>query len=792
MSPQETNEGAPSEAAPVSALVQKQITGIIVSGSGPAGSTDKVMLSANSQLEYTSIKQRDPMGIVFYFPDTSFGQIKSQYTPDSDIITLVKTAMAPDQKGAKVEVVLKKDSSYEVKRSGNDMEIVFTSKTAPPLMETPIADATSKPVKSKTDSASVKEAVAKDSGKSSKSQPSSKTAASSTPSVIDRIDFLSEESGKSSVIVGTTVPANYELTKISDRTLKLRIFNSRLPEFRLQRPLITTRFQSAVDKVSPVQATDTDATDIIIDLRELTPYRPVQEENVITVYFDSSSVGPKPSEAALLPESQQALASNVPAVKAANAEPLAPVAQSKPVVQSVLEQTENTPVSAEEPLASELLPAKQYTGQKIALDFYQTDIKNVFRILQQISGKNYAVDKEVTGEVTLSCEKPVPSDQVLDLILQMNGLGKKEQGDIVRITTTARLQKEEEEIAKKLAAIRERENEKKLLDPIETEFVPINYASAEKEVAPKLQELIFGGKKGKGAQPTKEGEEVRGKIDVDGRNNQVIIHSTRNIIERCKEIIKEIDKVTPQVLIEARIIEVSDSYERQLGISWSASGEDIYRSDLNGMYSYNVAMNTPFNADASSTNTIALNFTRLDAWGTPIVLDAALKAMEQQGEGKIISSPKVLTLDNKTALIEQGTKVPYQELSSEGVPTTKFEKAVLSLEVTPHMTPDHRISMVVKTTKNEILEYSPLGSPVTSINEANTELLVDDGETVVIGGVVKTTTNKNETGLPLLKDIPLLGWLFKSVDDETKKQELLIFMTPRIVQLAQKDMAQLQ
>jgi len=182
------------------------------------------------------------------------------------------------------------------------------------------------------------------------------------------------------------------------------------------------------------------------------------------------------------------------------------------------------------------------------------------------------------------------------------------------------------------------------------------------------------------------------------------------------------------------------------------------------------------------------NFTRLDAWGTPIVLDAALKAMEQEGQGKIISSPKILTLNNKAATIRQGLRVPYQTVDNDGQTNTEFQDVDLSLDVKPIVTPDGRVNMTIKTTKNEIVDYTPLGDPITSTNEATTELLVDDGETIVIGGVVKSTANENESGFPVLKEIPLVGWLFKARSTDNTKQELLIFITPKIVQLEQRDL----
>jgi type IV pilus assembly protein PilQ len=356
----------------------------------------------------------------------------------------------------------------------------------------------------------------------------------------------------------------------------------------------------------------------------------------------------------------------------------------------------------------------------------------------------------------------------------MNQLGRVEQGDIIRIATTATLSAEEVAQQKKMQAIKERIEQAKKLEPLVTEYIPINYANAQSEILKHIENI-----------KTPE----RGNITVDKRNNQLIITDTSAVIQKMAEIISEIDKVTPQVLIEARIVEVNDDFDREIGVAWSASGEDIYKSNLDGMYSYNIAMNTPIRAEdvSAGSGIIDFNFTRLDAWGTPIVLDAALKAMESSGQGKIISSPKILTLDNQKATIKQGQQFPYQTVE-DGEVNIEFQDVDLLLEVTPHVTPDGRVAMKMKTTKNEIIGFISTGDPIISTNEADTQLLVDDGETIVIGGVVKNDVKLTESGFPILKDIPMIGWLFKSKIESNSKQELLIFLTPRIVQLEQREM----
>ncbi|MCD6584924.1 MAG: type IV pilus secretin PilQ [Desulfobacteraceae bacterium] len=749
------------EAASGKADSPKVITGI---NTVVAADSESVLVSANKQLNYTSVKQHDPPGVILLFPETTLGEIPPTLTPDSQIIKTIISSLSSDQKNTRLEIGLKEDLSYEVQKEGTVLKIVFQRPGTVLTEENQAIELNEEsaevenPLSAPVVAGSLEVAAA---GKRTEKEVTAgeDKRKNIETAVINRIDFSTQASGKSMIIVGTDLPVKFDIQKIAARTLKVRIYNSRLPEYRRHKPLITTRFESAVDRISPMQATDLKkATDLIIELREWVPYRPVAEDNVLTINFDPSSIGPRPFESANLSPWQQVLDEITYSVPS-------PETQAKD--QTIVE---------EDPYGDILGGKKVYTGQKIALDFYKTDIKNVFRILQQVSGKNYAVDKNVTGEVTISLDKPIPWDQVLDLILKMNQLGKMEQDNIIRIATTATLSAEEVAQQKKFEAIRSRREQQKTLEPLVTKYIPVNYANAQSEILQHIETI-----------KTPD----RGSITVDDRNNQLIITDTNAVLLKMNEIISQIDKVTPQVLIEARIVEVSNNFTRDVGVAWGVSGEDIYRSNMDGQYSYNIAMNTPLLTQEPNQGegVIDFNFTRLDAWGTPVVLDAALKAMELEGNGKIISSPKILTMNNKKATINQGQEFPYQVVEDDEV-SIEYKKVGLLLDVTPHVTPDRRVSLKLKTTKNEITGFIPTGEPITSINEAETELLVNDGETIVIGGVVKNDVKFTETGFPILKDIPMIGWLFKSKNETNSKQELLIFLTPRIVQLEQRDMVQ--
>jgi len=588
---------------------------------------------------------------------------------------------------------------------------------------------------------------------------------------LNRIDFASEEAGKSAVIIGTTRPVDYQLTKISDKTLRLELLDTNLPEYR-NRALITTRFQSAVDRITPTQQPKTKDTVIVIELREAVPYLVKQTDNIIKVDFSASSIPPRPYEDGKLPAWKEVLVEPETGYSAASEK------NPKNLMVSSEARAERKLASGELKLAKEemslqdrlagVAPTQRYMGEKIALDFYDTDIKNVFRIIREISGKNFAIDKNVTGKVTLTLDKPVPWDQVLDLVLKMNQLGMTMEGDIVRIATLNTLAQEEKIREAKFKADQAALNQQKDLEPLITEYIPINYSDAQTEILPHIQPILSA---------------TRGKASVDMRNNQIIITDTAVKIQQVREIVEIIDKVTSQVIIEARIVEANSAFTRDLGFDWGTISAGPFNIGDATLTLTGLASNLPATIPSA---VVGGTFQKLS--GTPFsIVDAALVASETEGKTNIISAPKVVTLDNKKARIKQGLEVPYLERDSSGNATVRFKNVDLLLEVTPNITPDDRIVMKIFVTKNDVVDPTA-DQPALSTNEAQTELLVDNGDTIVIGGIVKSTIQYGEKGIPGLRQLGVLGWLFKSQSKKDQKNELLIFITPRIVQLEQKKM----
>jgi type IV pilus assembly protein PilQ len=755
--------GCATQSDPLSSQDQKQAETAVVLDSITSSETRDatyVTIAGSGPLTFSSFKKSDPPSVVLIFPATSMGQVSSSPILNSELIEGVKVSNDNGGRTARVEFRLAADATYTADRQGEKVALTF-NRPKGEVAETTLVAA---PVETAQ--------VAAPATVSSPPVPSSnqKKPAPRTVNVpkstawVNKIDFLSQAGGKSTLVLGTTHAVDYRVQKINPKKIAVQMLNTRIPSYR-QRALITTRFNSAVDRVVPYQAAqDKNETMVSIELRESVPYYVEQTDNLLLVHFESSAVPPKPLELAQLPPWKKTLVTDTMMAAEAVAPMAAEAAKDSRIAGDLY--YEDVSIEEDSELKSLLTPRKRnYTGEKIALDFYNTDIKNVFRILREVSGKNFAIDKDVTGKVTMTLDKPVPWDQVLDLVLRMNQLGKSYEGDIIRIATLETLKSEDELRKAKLEALRKSREEAKALEPLVTKYIAISYANAEKEIKPHIEKIL-----------TNE----RGSLSVDLKNNQLIITDTEAKVAQAADIVRRIDKVTSQVIIEAKVVEVTKDFTRELGIDWSLSHGPGIAPGLDWNTTTDMAMNFPSpNAESS----IGVQFSRLS--GVPFVLNARLNALETTGNGRILSSPKILTLDNKKAKIKQGLEYPYLERDSTGGASIKFKEIDLLLEVTPHVTPDNRISMAIYLTKNDVDSLID-GIPALATNEAQTELLVNDGDTVVIGGIVKRTENNKGTAFPLLSKIPILGWAFKNDTKITEDNELLIFLTPRIVQLEQE------
>jgi type IV pilus assembly protein PilQ len=723
----------PEALEPEAAFGEKIIREIAIS---EEATQSLVTIKGNQSLHYTSVKHLLPLGVVLYFPKTSLKGVQKTYTPESTVIKSIVTTELTGRGGySRIQINLKDDVSYKASQEKNQLLVSFTKPIAERTEGQETAEVSPKETREPTVPEPEKEIEVEEI-----SEPRAEGAEvekAGKPAWVNRIDFVMLEGLKSRVIVGTTNKVQYETAKPSEKRLLLKLFNTKIPKFQ-KRPLITTRFKSAVDRVVPVQTAKMGDTAVItIQLRETVPYRVEQKENVLVVELEPSAVPPGP----------------LPDVKA-------------PKWQQVMKETEaeivkEAEVPPEEPILTET--GKVYTGQKISLDFQDADIRHVFRILHEISGKNFVIGDDVKGRVTLKLDN-VPWDQVLGLILEMNKLGHVEEGNVVRVAKLSTLEAEN----KAVKARAEAEQAAKELEPLVTAYMSVSYADAS-SVKTHLDEI----------------KTARGKVTIDARTNMIIMKDIPETIDSAEEVVKKLDVVTPQVMIEARIVEANTDFSRELGIAWGGGYEKTkghhthtWFGGVDGVTT-NYAVYLP---PAGPTSGIGYTFSRLTG-GHPITIHANLQAMESEGKGKIISSPRIITLDNKAAYIEQGLEIPYQVLE-EGSYSLKWQSAVLRLDVTPHITPDGRISMKI-IAKKDAPDRSIIvqGAPAIDKKEAGTELLVNDGDTIVIGGIITKEVTLTKGGVPGLSKIPLLGWFFRSHSRTEQERELLIFVTPTIVKL---------
>jgi len=432
--------------------------------------------------------------------------------------------------------------------------------------------------------------------------------------------------------------------------------------------------------------------------------------------------------------------------------------------------------------------SRRYSGRRIDLDFKDADIHNILRLLAEVGGVNVVTADDVQGTVTIRMRN-VPWDQALDVILQAKGLGMVRRGNLIRVAPIERLEQERE------AAIARRKQQEQLA-PLETRLVPVSYATAS-DLSARVQELLS----------------ERGSVSVDDRTNVMIVRDIVEQLDDVEELVRTLDTQTPQVLIEARIVEATSQYTRDVGIQW---GGDVTASTTNGnptglVFPSNIGVaggnydnNTPtaglspFQQQVQPSN-FAVNLPAitgtgqggaigltLGSVGGNVNLNVRLSAAEANGVVRIISSPRILTLDNHEAHIAQGTLIPFSQVSAQGV-NTAFQEAKLELEVRPHVTADGAVAMHVVITRDEpdFTRTSTRGDPTILKREAETDLLIPDGNTAVIGGIYTRNTGRNVDQVPFFGDIPVLGVLFQRRRVRDERNELLIFLTPRIVNRAE-------
>lgn len=450
-------------------------------------------------------------------------------------------------------------------------------------------------------------------------------------------------------------------------------------------------------------------------------------------------------------------------------------------------QTDNQLTISIKPLTAEEAEKRNaehfaYSGEKLSLNFQDIDVRSVLQLIADFTDLNLVASDTVQGNITLRLQN-VPWDQALALVLKTKGLDKRQVGNVLLVAPA-------DEIAARERQELESQRQIAELAPLRREVVQVNYAKAA-DIARLFQSVTSNG----------AATEDRGSIAVDDRTNNIIAYQTQDRLDELRRIVAQLDIPVRQVMIEARIVEANVDYDKALGVrwggnyvndQWSAYGKDGTRSvdddgfiklpgtDTVGGFKLDEGVApVPFvdMGVLGSTSGFGIGFI-----SDHLMLDLQLSAMEKTGNGEIVSQPKVMTADKETAKILKGTEVPYQEASSSGATSTSFKEAALSLEVTPQITPDNRIIMEVKVTKDAPdFRNAMNGVPPIDKNEVNAKVLVNDGETVVIGGVFSNSQSKSVDKVPFLGDLPFLGRLFRRDVVTDAKSELLVFLTPRIL-----------
>ncbi|WP_018649193.1 MULTISPECIES: type IV pilus secretin PilQ [unclassified Thioalkalivibrio] len=420
---------------------------------------------------------------------------------------------------------------------------------------------------------------------------------------------------------------------------------------------------------------------------------------------------------------------------------------------------------------------EQFEGERLSLNFQDIEVRSVLQLLADFTDLNIVVSDTVGGNITLRLNN-VPWDQALDIILQARGLDKRMQGNVLYVAPS-------DEIAARERLELETQRDRQELEPLRTEFVQINFAQAEQ-----IASLIRGDETGQFLSD-------RGSITIDSRTNTLLVQDTQNRIEDVRRLVSTLDVPVQQVLIETRIVIADDSFQRDLGARFGVSaGRRSGSSSLGlsgsadassgiaergasgqtGVPGLGDRLNSSLPAQSDAAGSVGLSILRPN-----VLLDLELSALQVEGRGEIISSPRVITANGQTATIKQGEEIPFQEATASGATSTQFIEAVLSTEVTPQITPNGNVILDILVTKDEPSQREVLGVPGINKREVQTQVFVGNGETVVLGGVYEIDSRTQLEKVPFFGDIPFLGNLFRNRSTQNTKAELLIFVTPRVL-----------
>jgi type IV pilus assembly protein PilQ len=704
--------------------------------------TTRIAVTADGPLSYTAFKLEEPLQLIVDLADVNLGAFAGPRDVGLDPVGVIVAEQTGDAgKIARLSLKLMRSADYQIHRDDERTLLIDFAKEPPPPVELPVAQEVVPPAPPAA---------------TTPAEPPHPAAAAPSHPRVTAVRIVPKPTFVDVQIEADGPLAQPRVFAIGGNRLVVDLPDARSA---VKSATVKAEANTLVRQARIGQHRDPMKVRVVIDLKKAVKHTVDERGKRLTVRLARAQTA-VPAPAATPPPAPQPAPTEptgesmaAPAAPAPPAPPAPPAAVPAPAASGVT--------------GGKTLGAEGFTGQKISLDFQDAEVSNILRLIADVSGLNMVVGEEVKGKVTLKLFN-VPWDQALDIVLKSRGLGQMREGNIIRIDSNANIAKQQDEAAKAKEAQVKAEDLKTLI-------IPINYAKAA-DLATTLKKNLSS----------------RGDLTVNEATNSLIAKDVAQNIADIQQMIKLLDLPTPQVLIETRIVQANTNFARDLGVQWGGTTNvtttNQHNIKLNAGPStgdaFNVqvptfAVNLPASGGAGSIGNVGFTLGRLV--GTPFNLDLRLTAGEATGDTKIISSPRVVTLDNKEAAIQQGDSIPFETVSDKGT-QTQFVDATLNLTVTPHITPNGSVIMKIKATKNAIGDFrSRLGAPSISKREATTEVMVQDGETTVIGGIFESTKSESETGVPWLSKIPGLSWLFKrqSVSDQTR--ELLIFITPSIV-----------
>jgi type IV pilus assembly protein PilQ len=611
------------------------------------------------------------------------------------------------------------------------------------------------------------------------------------------LDFILLENGRSRLIVTSEKKVNYILNRKDANTLVLTLTDTTIQSLLL-REIDTSHFNAAIDRITPALSSENGETLLVLSLREVVPYHVKQDDGTLHVDFEQSSIMPPEMEITPMalarnsidePQEEGLERDMAAAVKQPLAPEKIPVIAEMPVVTAPETVDAAVPAPPEiiapaagkaeiEKASSEQVEISGFTGEPMYLDFVNADVTHILRLINEVSKENIIWDPSIEGSKISMVLNDVPWDEALELILKNNNLAKRYVGkNILWITTKVKMdailaaeESEEAKLQKKAEEERRKElqaqEEAKEMEPLITAFIPIDFADA----AEIRGHLILTD---------------RGSMSIDTRSNTLIMKDTAESIEEAKATVAHFDMPVKQIMIEARIVDASSSFSKDLGVQWTSIDRNLQKNTGTAFGTDPTAFTTPgdFTAGGSFTSNtptgwagnLNLSFARLTDRGLgTVALDMAIALAETEGKARIMSAPKVIAREGTSATISSGDVIVIP--ATENVASTTLD-ATLSLTVTPTtVSYNGYITMDVNVTD----DLAPSTSRLLK-KSINTTLMIKSGDTVVIGGIIKESESEDESGIPLLRKIPGLGWLFSAKSRVQQKSELLIFLTPTVL-----------